>query len=372
MMSGNRTGSEVGLYNYICHADRQKLRVGVACPGRGELLAHLPADVPVFDTSAPGPGGLHRRLARKLSLGRLARVEDPVLAASRAYGADAWYVNTIIQPELLRLARRAGVPCVLHTHELEQMLWNLSEEEARDLVEVPKLVVAGSRAAAAVVRQLGRTGAVEVCYETIDSAKINADAGRAAAVRARLGAGEKTFVWAMSGSLDPNKNPVAFTDAAGELLARGHDAHFLWIGGAGRGYGLYARRRAEAMGLSGRVTWAGALSGDDYYDHLNAADGFALTSTRESFSIVTVEAAYLGKPVVAFDCVGVREIVTEAVGEVVDSLNTRDLVGAMERVMRGQTRHDPAAARARALGFDISAHVGHWQRSLETHLGAAA
>lgn len=370
MMSGNRTGSEVGLFNYICHADRRKVKMAVACPVEGELLRELPPDVPVFVHRPEENWRLSRRVLRKLSSSRAFEMDNPALGASRRFGPDVWYINTIIQPELVRLAARLGIPCVLHSHELEQVLWTLKESEARDIIEVPRLVIAGSRTAEGVLRTLGRGENIEVCYETIDREKIKFDPERSRALRRRLGIGERSFVWLMSGSLDPNKNPVLFAELARDLLDRGHDAHFLWLGGTENGYSLYARNRAAALRLSERLVFVGARA-DDYFDYFGAGDGLALTSAKESFSIVTVEAAYLGKPVVAFNCGGVSEIVREGMGVVIDSWNRRDLAAAMERVMSGELPHDPAVARERAEGFDISARVGHWERTLAEHLTPA-
>ena len=99
---------------------------------------------------------------------------------------------------------------------------------------------------------------------------------------------------------------------------------------------------------------------DDYYDHLNAADGFVLTSAKESFSLVSVEAAYLGKPVVAFDCGGVREIVSEGMGTIVGSWNVSDLVREMSKVMNGETRFDSLVARERVKEFFVGTQGERW------------
>src|SRR5215471_11806867 len=50
---GGRTGSEVTLHNFICHADQKRIEIGVACGQKGELMKNLPPDVPCFDYSDP-------------------------------------------------------------------------------------------------------------------------------------------------------------------------------------------------------------------------------------------------------------------------------------------------------------------------------
>lgn len=367
MNTGGLTGSEVALHNFIWHAALSGWEMAVACEFDGELLGRMPPGVQTFVYGYRTPS-LGRRLysrARRALPG--AGEVTPVEAIHRQFRPDAWYVNTCSRAELVRQAERIGVPCVMHTHELAQVLWNVPEPDVRLMVEYPALVVACSENARAVFRTLGRESNIEVCYENINPSKIVWDEGRAREIRRGLGVGEKTFVWAMSGTLDPNKNPLRFVEIAAEMLRAGLDVHFVWIGGSPNGYSLHARRRAEELGVAGKVSWVGQRS-SDYYDHLGAADGLVLTSYNESFSIVTVEAAYLGKPVVSFNCGGVREIVREGMGSVIDSWNNSDLIAAMAAVMRGETPFDPQAARRRALEFDIAAQGERWVRVVREHL----
>jgi glycosyltransferase involved in cell wall biosynthesis len=239
------------------------------------------------------------------------------------------------------------------------------------MVDYPALVVAGSAAARDVFQMLGRKTDIEVCYENIDRRTVKWNEGRPHEIRRGLNVGENTFVWAMSGTLDPNKNPVRFVEIAADMLRQGLDAHFIWLGAGFSGYGRYAREKAEALGVGDKVTWLGERAGDDYYDHLKAADGLVLTSFKESFSIVSVEAAYLGKPVVSFDCGGIREIVGPEMGVIVESWNNSDIIAAMVGVMRGEVGFDPAVARDRVKEFDIEVQGPRWERVVSEHLARA-
>lgn len=64
----------------------------------------------------------------------------------------------------------------------------------------------------------------------------------------------------------------------------------------------------EKLGLKDRIKFLGFR--EDIADCLNILDIFVLSSTTEGFSIATVEAMSLAKPVVVTDCGGPREIVT--------------------------------------------------------------
>lgn len=367
MNTAGLTGSEVALHNFIWHAARSGWEMAVACEFDGELLGRMPPGVQTF-TYGYRAQSLGRRLykrARRM-VSRAGNV-TPVESIHKQFRPDVWYINTCSQAHLVRQAERNGIPCILHTHELAQMLWHVSESDARLMAEYPALVIACSENARKVFSVLGRESDIEVCYENIDSRKVVWSEERAREIRRELGVGEKTFVWAMSGSLDTNKNPLRFVEIAAEALKAGLDAHFVWIGGSPSGYSLYARQRAEELGVAHKVAWVGQRS-TDYYDYLYAADGLLLTSYNESFSIVTVEAAYLGKPVVSFNCGGVREILREGMGAVVDSWNNSDLIAAMAAVMRGETPFDPRAARRRAMEFDITVQGERWERIVRARL----
>ena len=279
---------------------------------------------------------------------------------------DIWYVNTIIQPDVLRQAKKMNFPCVVHTHELEQMLVKHTGDELQTLVRYPQLVIACSQTARDVFQVMGRTENIEVCYGTIVPSNIKWSEERSREIRKNLNISDDTFVWAMAGSLDPNKNPVRFVEIASEMLTNNLDVHFMWLGRAVGAYGHYAREKAQALGVAAKVSFLEEKT-DDYYDHLNAADGLLLTSYKESFSIAAVEAAYLGKPVAAFNCGGVKEIIREGMGTVIDSWNSSDLIRAMVSIMNGETRFDPHVARERVKEFHIEVQGARWEEIMHRY-----
>ena len=357
-----RTGSEIALFNMICNADRREMKMAVAAGADGELLNHLPNDVPRFNYNASRTPSRRAALKRKV-LRRFSRdlPSDEWLAdVARDYAGYVWYLNTICQPHVLRQARKFGVTCVVHSHELEQMLTNLEEHEIADLVEYPRLLVACSSACERVLRHLGRTGDLEIVNEPVDLKRIVTSVEGTNEARRKLSVGNDVFVWAMSGTLDPNKNPLLFMQVAKEMVDRKFKTHFVWIGGgAGRGYRLFVEGVSK-LNEAGNVSWVGART-DDYYDYLNAADGFVLTSSRDSFPLTMIEAAALGKPIVSFNSGGVKEFVLPGMGMVIDSWGPQDLTQAMMGIMRGEIAFDPELARSQAKKFDAPLQAKQWQ-----------
>lgn len=347
--------------------------MAVAVGAEGDLLFQLPPDVPHSNYNAIRIPNTSERLRSKI-LRRFSKGpnEDEWLAEfTQKYPGYIWYLNTICRPQVLRQARKFGVPCVLHSHELEQMLINLTENDIADVVEYPQLVIACSKAAAGVLRQLGRKENLEVLYEAVDLKRIVTSPQRAEEVREKLNIDKDTFVWAMSGTLDPNKNPLQFLELADELSERKVKAHFMWIGGgAGLGYRRFVEG-ASNLSLHPRenLSWVGART-DDYYDYLNAADGFVLTSIRDSFPLTMIEAAALGKPIVSFDSGGVREFVQPGMGVVITSRNSSDLAQAMIQIMTGEISCDPDILREQAERFDASLQARLWHQMMRSYFAA--
>ena len=363
MKRASRTGSEIVLCNLIRYGVANGLEALVACEKGGEVLSQLPPGVPVvvyedWQSIQRTYAGAMRRLRGDRN-GFTSYIEAK-------YKPDLWYVNTIIQPHIVVEAQRKQVKCVLHSHELEHMLAQLTETEATALVSYPQLILTGSQAALQVLQGLGRRTDIHVIYDNIDPERINFDNETAGKLRRELSIGEETFVWAMSGTMDPNKNPARFVSVAIELLRRGCDVHFIWLGGFDSGYSLYVKEMVRTSGFAEKITFLGYLT-DDCYDWLNVADGVILTSFKDCFPLVMLEAAWLGKPIVSFNSGGVKEFVREGMGVVVNSWNDGDLINAMLKVMNGEIPFNAAVAKNRAAEFSIAAQGKRWLALLQEY-----
>src|SRR5215213_9937212 len=148
-----RTGSEVALCNLIWYAVNNGVHACVAAREGGELLDQLPPNVPVFvydqwDWTKRTYAGLRRRL-RGDGNGFTSFVHAN-------FAPDLWYVNTIIQPDCIWEAKQKGIKCVLHSHELEDMFMQVSEQSAATLVTYPQLILANSNVSREVMESLGR------------------------------------------------------------------------------------------------------------------------------------------------------------------------------------------------------------------------
>lgn len=357
-----KNGAETALYNIIRNS--QHIDAAIASGQKGELLDLVPKQIPIRIYNRYG---IYHRVRFKVHR-RLTGENYVFRSLAKEFKGHIWYVNTILQAEVIRHARKFGVPCVVHLHEMEQTFAALREDEAHDLVTYPDLIIACSECVASRLRTLGRAENLEVLHEPVVIDDINSSEEGREKVRNLLGVSPNTFVWAMAGYIDPNKNASLFVDLARYMLDKEIDSHFVWIGGSGTGYETYVRNKSVEIRVANRVTWAGVRD-EDYYDYLNAADGFVLTSTRDSFPLVMVEAAALCKPIVAFNSGGVSEFVKPGMGRVVDSWNLADLADAMISVMTGKIEIDRNSLRRQAEKLDVSVQVERWEGILRKYVG---
>lgn len=141
-----------------------------------------------------------------------------------------------------------------------------------------------------------------------------------------------------AGRLAPQKDPLTFVRAAAQLHHAGVPAYFAWAGdGELR---EQAEDLARSLGVAERVRFTGYRR--DIRPFLAALDVFALTSRYESFGYVTCEAMALGKPVVATNVAGSKELVQDGETGLLIPCGDVDACAAAVRKLAG----DPVLRRA--------------------------
>lgn len=174
--------------------------------------------------------------------------------------------------------------------------------------------------------------------------------------RRRAGVPEDHFVVGHVGRLAREKNLL--------FLARGilkfmKDHENTWFMVAGRGP---EERTIKALftgaGLEHRLVHLGKLQGRELIDFYHAMDVFAFASQSETQGMVLTEAMSAGKPVVAVDASGVREVVRDGEnGWLLAVEDIDDFAGALSRVLLSdpeQRRSLVQGARHTAERFSIT------------------
>ena len=353
-----RTGSEMMLLYILQHIDRSCFEVGVVSFADGELLKEIPADIQIF--IIPRKFSFLQKI--KYHLGA-----NPVLTGirnvSKAFKADIWYLNTIMMPETLQIAREQGVKLITHFHELPLTYAYLSGADFKNIVDYSDVLIGCSGVTCTAIKNAGGKK-VELLYSFINSEKIETSSAASAEIRKNLGIPKDSFVWILSGVTSERKGFDFLPDITEAL--NDPNVHLVWVGDQlDDGLVYYTLESCRNMTSGTKIHFPGKQT-EQYYNYLNMGDGFLLTSRQDPFPLVMIEAAYLGKPIVSFPSGGVAEFVEEGMGVVTEDLSVKQMVAAMRDVMSGRVVTDPAKSHKRAARFNVENGYQDWLRIIDT------
>jgi len=134
------------------------------------------------------------------------------------------------------------------------------------------------------------------------------------------------------GYLTKAKNIANLLEAAGIVTQRYAEAKFLICGdGEER---EYLEELSQELCVQNNVVFTGEITYDELPDYYHACDIFVLPSSHESFGLVLLEAGMAGKPAVASDVSGPRDIVVNGVtGFLVPPQNPAELAARILTLM---------------------------------------
>ncbi|MEO0529305.1 MAG: glycosyltransferase family 4 protein [Planctomycetota bacterium] len=257
--------------------------------------------------------GVLRQLA---SVPRVLSVAKQLAAFARDH--DLLYANTQKAAVVGAIAAwLAGKPMFWHLRDMLDAD-HFSGANRRIVIaatnRVTRLVVANSHATAEAYRRAGGRVPVKVVYNGVDAKPFanegNEEAGR---LRAELGISKETPLVGAFGRLTPWKGQHVLLDAleANELAT----VHAAIVGEAlftdeDREYASELRARSSRGSLEGRVHWLGHR--DDVATLMRACTMVVHSATQpEPFGRVIVEAMLAGRPVIAANAGGAKEIVAD-------------------------------------------------------------
>lgn len=249
---------------------------------------------------------------------------------------DLIYSNTAMNGDILR-ALRIEAPVLVHVRELEWFLDTLDPLRLKAFRGLPARYFAVSEA---VRRNLAEhhsidASKVDIVPSTIRPALVVEKAGEIAApaLRKRLGLEEGTVTVGAVGRIDRRKGCDLFMETAAVLLQRLNQrdkAAFMWIGDGPEKKILTERFRE--LGLGDRLILTGMQ--ENPYPYMNCLDILFTPSRADPFPRVNIEAAALGKPVVAFlEGGGSAEFIGKDCGLVVPGFNVEEAAAGLVRLI---------------------------------------
>ena len=177
-----------------------------------------------------------------------------------------------------------------------------------------------------------------------------------AEVRARFGYSEGDVVAAKIARLSDLKGQTYLLDAAAALRDRCPQLKYLLIGDGPLRPMLEAR--IAAAGLADRVTFAGLVETERIPELIGAADLVVHTSLREGLPRVLPQGLIAGKPVVAFDADGAKEVcVTGETGVLVPAKDVPALADALAALAADPALRERLGAEGRRRFTDPFRHT---------------
>lgn len=330
-----RTGSEIALLNLLTSLT-DEFQIDVVTPNKApELASEINKPIRLLKPVAQKQG-LKQKIQRKIGIGD-SIVKRSFLGRFPLYEAyDVVVLNTLKTLVYFPEAITKGKKIIVYIHETEAMLTGISAHLFATVIDKADLIICSSEHVRSYFKTMGRTSKVEVLHPTLDYSKFALPQSNKN-LRASLGYKETDFVWGMAGTITVNKNPKMFIDIAKQVNEKKPNAKFMWIGYKGdSAYEDYLKSLVKEWNLEHVVTFITGKN-EEYYEYINAINGFLLTSLSESFSLVSLEAACFGKPVVSFPCGGVIEAVPEVCLTVTKEFSVSEIASEIINIMNQDT-----------------------------------
>lgn len=344
-----RTGSEMVLWHLLQHLDHNKYVMQVFCLRKGILYETLPPHVEKSIMYKYSPYLWNRIFRVILKVFKVNALRFQLRRIHKKFKADLWFINTIVIPEVYDVAKLYDVKVVTYVHELLNAFTLISASSMRKILAYSDVCIGCSEEVCNRISEMGHKS-VKLQSSFIDTDLIKPDLRRVMELREEYGFLSTDFVWVVSGRTAYMKG----LDHIISILSHFEDqpVKILWVGGhEDSGLEFYVQQVAEQK-YPGKLFFAGPQS-VDYYNYLAIANGLLLLSREESFSLVLVEAAKLGLPVVSFDLGIASKFITEDMGRVVKDRNINDFIAQMQFV---QQNANFESAKIKSAAMEYSVH----------------
>ena len=362
--SATRTGAPLLLLNFLrWYKEQGHTAFVIVLVEGGELEAEFRAIAETLVWTPPSLPG-NDLLSEVKTRARRRRARRRVVAAIRRHQPDLVYANSVASCVFLVETLGSMPPrtrYVLHVHEGEFVIRTYCNVDAfHAMKDRSTRIIAASRATSEnlVARHGVNAERTSVIYEHLDVAAVVAGAAGASrdAIRDELAIPADAFVVGGCGLVQIRKGIDIFlaTKVVLDQLRPGSNVHFVWVGHVDDYHRELMRLDLERANLTKTVHFTGERP--QPFAYFDAFDVFYLSSREDPFPVACLEAAALGKPIIAFrDAGGMPEFIEDDGGTVIPYL---DCVAAARAIARYMDEPDLRAqhggrARAKANDYDI-------------------
>ena len=138
---------------------------------------------------------------------------------------------------------------------------------------------------------------------------------------------------------DKSKNISGLLESLKIVEEKGIDFHCTLIG-EGMDFDLM-KAKAEELQLINKVSFTGLLEGQKLADELSSGNFLVLSSNYENMPVVILEALASGLPVVSTNVGGIKEMIDETKGILVEPRNKEALAEAIIKMIKTHNEYDP-------------------------------
>jgi len=218
----------------------------------------------------------------------------------------------------LRAAHRRRLPLVFTHHTLyedythyvpldSELLKNYVINLATEYANLCTKIIAPSRSIAALLQERGVNKPVEEIPTGVDTEFFAR--GHGARFRKSYSLSDNATIIGHLGRLAPEKNLEYLAKAVVFFLTENSESFFLVAGSGSSETDI--RRIFRENELDGQLIMPGIVEGQQLRDVFKAMDMFVFASKTETQGMVLTEAMATGKPVIALDAPGAREVVQD-------------------------------------------------------------
>lgn len=281
----------------------------------------------------------------------------------KKYPEALWVLNTLGMHSPLGFARDHQIPMVMWVHEMDIFYYWLDSKAVELIRTVPEKYICVSEAVKKTLENLNPDGTLSVVYPGVYSlAELNHFKDKFKNNDSNKG----HLTIAMAGTLDANKNPLYFLDLACFLKNKNNQRFkFIWLGGQeDDGMFAYLKKAIESNELKEGVEFIPHQK-DKYLERLSEADLFLLTSYKDSFPLVMLDAAALGIPVLGWNSGGITEFVNnDKIGIVLADRNFELVERVLTDIADGRKTFDKEKIRERSGEFEFHGFVRNFKKML--------
>jgi len=348
------TGSEMMIKNIVSYS--KQINPVILSGEKGALLSEISENIPVYVyANASKWKYRYGKFAKKIALPDLSETQFKDIL--KKHQIDLVVVNTIVADKIIPLLKRHTVPFVLYSHELPPMLDLIKKDDLEYLIKNAIGIIGCSIQVCNSFKLMGASK-VSLFYEGIDVRCINTSMETEKKIRSK----NFSYIFAMSGQRAFHKGYHLVPEIA--VFLKKNNAALAWLG-APSDYGMnyFIQKTIDSLSLD-NILLPGLLKKEEYYSWLNASDAFLLTSLVDPYPLVMLEAAYLQKPIIAFNSGGVSEFVKEGMGKVAPYYSLDSFLDSIEDFMENKIVVDKEMLKKEAMLHDISKRTGDFENIL--------